>query len=407
MAPQIRIADMHYNKYIIYEAKVNNKIVYRKQQPTEELENIIYNADFRFGTDGFRRFGNATIQEISDGWLIWIKQLISNSNTYTLSTFTKKLIPEHIYYGRCEFNVVEEGKYFNGQIQLNAPNIYYNSKTIQATESNIAQVSGIFHVTEQYRLFLNMNSGTENLETLFRLRNPMFIDVTELINSGLTEEQVKEKLDNTAFFPDKTPPSYIKIQVFNKNNPSYIGVNSTGTVRISATFNTNLSMLPTLTIGNQSTIMTETSDGKGGVIYQADITLSPNNIMTEGKLQFTISGYADRNGNVGEVITQENASNSLIYDNTPPVITIKTGIDETVGDIDTNTFSKVSFKLYDNMGIQEYELNGQIGRLSVSQWSDINNITTNFKGALIGDNILIVRDIAGNEATYEFKLVES
>lgn len=59
------------------------------------------------------------------------------------------------------------------------------------------------------------------------------------------------------------------------------------------------------------------------------------------------------------------------------------------------------------MGIQEYELNGQIGRLSVSQWSDINNITTNFKGALIGDNILIVRDIAGNEATYEFKLVES
>ncbi len=29
MAPQIRIADMHYNKYTIYEAKVNNKIVYK------------------------------------------------------------------------------------------------------------------------------------------------------------------------------------------------------------------------------------------------------------------------------------------------------------------------------------------------------------------------------------------
>lgn len=88
-----------------------------------------------------------------------------------------------------------------------------------------------------------------------------------------------------------------------------------------------------------------------------------------------------------------------------PTITIKTGVNETIGNA-TDGYTKISFKLYDDVGIKEYELNGIKGKISVSQWSDLNNITTSFNGAVVGLNTLIVRDTAGNETTIEFKLVE-
>lgn len=99
---------------------------------------------------------------------------------------------------------------------------------------------------------------------------------------------------------------------------------------------------------------------------------------------------------------------TIVVDNIdkPPTITVKTGKDETVGDIETKMFSKVSFKLYDDVGLKEYELNGVVGKISVSQWGDLNNVTTSFKGTVLGLNTLLVRDTAGNETTYEFTLIE-
>ena len=44
----MRISDMKVNGKTVQEAKLNNKIVYRKET---SVKNIIYNADFRFGTD--------------------------------------------------------------------------------------------------------------------------------------------------------------------------------------------------------------------------------------------------------------------------------------------------------------------------------------------------------------------
>lgn len=195
------IKDMQINNNRIEEAKLNSQIVYRKNKYLT-LENIIYNADFKFGTDGFNRFGNATIQEVSDGWLTWIKQTLANSNTYILSTLKKELIAGNVYYGSCEFNAIEESKYFFGELQLNSPNIAYNSKSMEATESDIAKVSGIFHVTEQYRLFLNITSDTENLKTIFRLRNPMLVDVTELAKT-MGDIDIENMIDKIGFFADR------------------------------------------------------------------------------------------------------------------------------------------------------------------------------------------------------------
>lgn len=105
----------------------------------------------------------------------------------------------------------------------------------------------------------------------------------------------------------------------------------------------------------------------------------------------------DFDGNILEV--------TITIDMDAPTITVKTGENETVGNFETNTFSKVSFKLYDNFGLSEYELNGVKGYMSVSQWSDLNNITSDFKGAVLGLNKLIVRDTSGNETEFDFTLI--
>lgn len=94
-------------------------------------------------------------------------------------------------------------------------------------------------------------------------------------------------------------------------------------------------------------------------------------------------------------------------DYTKPVIKVKTGANETVGDFENKTFSKVSFKLYDNVGLREYEMNGVIRQISVSRWGDLNNVSIgNFNG-IEGLNKLIVRDTSDNEATYEFTLISA
>lgn len=90
----------------------------------------------------------------------------------------------------------------------------------------------------------------------------------------------------------------------------------------------------------------------------------------------------------------------------PPTITIKTGENETIGN-ETDGYSKISFKIFDDKGLSEYEINGVANKLSTSQWGDINNVTTSTPGAVVGMNTLIVRDTANNETSKQFKLVQS
>lgn len=98
---------------------------------------------------------------------------------------------------------------------------------------------------------------------------------------------------------------------------------------------------------------------------------------------------------------------TIVIDNIDkaPTITIKTGENETVGN-ETDGYSKISFKIFDDKALEEYQLNDTISKVSASQWGDINNITTSTKGAVLGNNILTVRDSVGNETSIEFKLIE-
>lgn len=304
----MRISDMKVNGKTVQEAKLNNKIVYRKET---SVKNIIYNADFRFGTDGFKKFVNMVVQqEIEDGFVAWVKLDNTNARTSMIVQLTEDLIAGHRYYGRVTFRGSEDTMY-QWQQQLNSPNL---TQSYGENSPNEVTISTIFaEITTQYRLFYNMTATFANAESKAYVKDAMLIDVTDMLNSGLTEEQVKSQLDAMPFFADTTPPEYVQVQVYNKNNTSSTTITNGETVRILATFNTELGTLPTLSIGKQKILMKATSDGKGGIIYQADITIASDNIMEEGVLKFTISGYTDKNGNEGEKVTEANARNSLTY----------------------------------------------------------------------------------------------
>lgn len=304
----MRISDMKVNGKTVQEAKLNNKIVYRKET---SVKNIIYNADFRFGTDGFKKFVNMVVQqEIEDGFVAWVKLDNTNARTSMIVQLTEDLIAGHRYYGRVTFRGSEDTMY-QWQQQLNSPNL---TQSYGENSPNEVTISTIFaEITTQYRLFYNMTATFANAESKAYVKDAMLIDVTDMLNSGLTEEQVKSQLDAMPFFADTTPPEYVQIQVYNKNNTSSTTITNGETVRILATFNTELGTLPTLSIGKQKILMKATSDGKGGIIYQADIAIASDNIMEEGVLKFTISGYTDKNGNEGEKVTEANARNSLTY----------------------------------------------------------------------------------------------
>ena len=122
---------------------------------------------------------------------------------------------------------------------------------------------------------------------------------------------------------DKTGPKAIKVQLWDKENGETETIRNGQTVRVMVTFDEELGTLPTLTIGDQKVTMKPVSDGKGGTIYQADITIPEDEAtIPEGRLPFVISGYADIVGNPGENITEKSENvTGIIYDRTAPVPT--------------------------------------------------------------------------------------
>lgn len=90
---------------------------------------------------------------------------------------------------------------------------------------------------------------------------------------------------------------------------------------------------------------------------------------------------------------------TLTIDRTAPTFTIKPG---SVGS--DPIFQKVSFKLHDGGKIDKVTINGVVKNLSNNQWSDLNGVKPGTFGAVEGDNVLVIYDVAGNTTTYEFTL---
>lgn len=185
-------------------------------------------------------------------------------------------------------------------------------------------------------------------------------------------------------------------------------------IRILIYFNGKLSVEPTVRIGNKefnaSYRPLSSNPEKNSYAYYADCTLTSDLNLSEGIIQFEIYGYKDDNGKEGNILTNEDISNStynyVIFDDIPPTASIKAGEQFTIGN-DIDGYKKISFQLHDNIALRGYILNEKTTILTPSQWSDANNITISTSGAILGNNIITIVDMAGNKNKYEFKLVES
>ena len=142
--------------------------------------------------------------------------------------------------------------------------------------------------------------------------------------------------------------------------------------------------------------------------YSVKYLIPEDTDFVDGEITLRVSNIEDVAGNS---IPDENGPTNghrVFYDGTAPEIHVKGTegyIEEKenyVGNNEQDIYSKVSFKLHDNYKVVEYEINDTlITGMTPSAWSDAN--FNNIKEYLVeGTNTIIVRDIAGNEATYTF-----
>lgn len=95
-------------------------------------------------------------------------------------------------------------------------------------------------------------------------------------------------------------------------------------------------------------------------------------------------------------------SSAVVVDATAPTATVKTGPEFTVGG--DGVYTQVSFKLFDAGKIDRVVVNDYVLDLVNNSWSDVNGIRPGHVGGVLGENTLVVYDIAGNTETVTFAL---
>ena len=216
---------------------------------------------------------------------------------------------------------------------------------------------------------------------------------------------------------DITAPEYKKLGITNITHyyeeGSDITVAGTGDqIRILVLFDEKLATEPKADIldseGNvlktiDCAFSQPTTDSTKMYSYLGNFNITEDMNLPEGEIHFVVYGYADVAGNEGARLDNSKLNYDpylkVVYDKTAPEITVK---DESIGDREENVYSNVSFKLHDNVGVAAYKINdGEWTELTVSTWSDAN--FQNIKDRLVyGTNTITLKDVAGNETTYEF-----
>lgn len=255
-------------------------------------------------------------------------------------------------------------------------------------------------------------------------------DIAGNIGPTLTNEDIKNTNYTEVIYDTSSPltgitgfPLFILASRSSGDKRPYTVIRNGENLFIEVNFNEQLAHNPKISLIRKDGTKTDAVEipyaDMVGKRYRYYINITINNSdlgLSEGdQINFEITDVEDFAGNT-RTFDNDDISYSQLgdgreygqvkYDNTPPVITVKTGVDETVGDIDTKTFSKISFSITDGVGLQEWQLNNVTNTLTVSTSNSIDNITSNTTGAIEGTNILKVHDTAGNEATYEFTLTD-
>ena len=153
---------------------------------------------------------------------------------------------------------------------------------------------------------------------------------------------------------------------------------------------------PTATISYDKITWTNTNV-IATLVPSEDVTVTNNGGLST--YTFTDNGtftfnFVDAAGNTGSVLAIVN-----YIDKTLPEIIVKA---ESIGN--APYFNIVHFKLHDD-NLKEAVLNGIVIDKSSGPWGDMNDVTIgSYYTVIEGKNILVLRDKAGNEVTYEFYL---
>ena len=203
----------------------------------------------------------------------------------------------------------------------------------------------------------------------------------------------KEKEENPFIGEDKNKYYYVK------NGDEF---------EFAMAFTEELKQAPTVTIAGRNVEMTlneKVKEEESKYLYEGTFTIPADEAeLAEGTLEIKVSNIVDLAGNVMDDTIQTPTSNGriVVYDRTNPELIVKDDKDLTVGT--EPNYSKISFKLHDNIALKEIVINGEVHEISdkIVTWSDAN-----FEGFVDGyvkqgENTVILRDWAGNEVEYTF-----
>ena len=293
--------------------------------------------------------------------------------------------------------------------------------------------NGIYYYYASHKV--SENDGLKDGEMQIKISN--YYDLAGNPGKELTNNDID--LDSQKhIIIDKTKPKPSLIGVLNLDNFGTGNVNYAkigDTVRVRVYFNELLAVEPTITIGGQTytaTLRTGSYSQTYGNAYYADIKLTENMNLSLGKLEFTVSNYQDKAGNVGEIQNQDstnekaymeviviNDSTVLIDSNADIVNAIKNQQDgqtwlftkegkydvknsSTIGNypVPSDVYSNsITFPIYaDNITITKAKNVGDVILTSsyvASSWHDHNFIT------VFGSNVTIDGiDLQGNYGIY-------
>lgn len=148
-----------------------------------------------------------------------------------------------------------------------------------------------------------------------------------LTNENITYTGKNDKLIYDTVKPKPSLIGILNLDNFGTGNVSYAKIGDT--VRVRVYFNELLAVEPTITIGGQTytaTLRTGSYSQTYGNAYYADIKLTEDMNLSLGKLEFTVSNYQDKAGNVGEIQNQDSTNENaykevtVLSDNTTSIV---------------------------------------------------------------------------------------
>lgn len=185
----------------------NGKVIFKKNNGNIDistLENLIYNSNFRYNDYGYKDYSedtnyNSIISNPEDGWL-QVKAQRAGSTISFGCTLTEDLIPGHTYYARCRFDYNQPNGSYRARLRLKKTKIEVGQIIDSGliTEQPI-NLSGFFTVNDETYLNIDFVQGSDSQSTTIqrKIKEPTLIDVTDLINSGISKPNIKSALDNT------------------------------------------------------------------------------------------------------------------------------------------------------------------------------------------------------------------